>query len=115
MAAGDVHLISLLPNLEGLIVPSKFYGILAAGRQSILIGDVNGELAHIVRDEGCGEAVAVQDGTGLTDVIRKLKMDPQRCRQMSDRAYALFLAQYTTYIGAQKWVRLFVRICTSGS
>ena len=110
MAAGDVHLISLLPNLEGLIVPSKFYGILAAGRPSIVIGDVNGELAHIVRDEGCGEAVAVQDGTGLTDVIRKLKMDPQRCRQMSDRANALFVERYTADRGVQKWIKVLEEI-----
>jgi glycosyltransferase involved in cell wall biosynthesis len=32
LTVGDVHLISLRQELEGLIVPSKFYGILAAGR-----------------------------------------------------------------------------------
>jgi len=32
MAAADLHLVSLLPALEGKIVPSKFYGIAAAER-----------------------------------------------------------------------------------
>ena len=35
LSVGDVHLMSLDPALEGLIVPSKFYGIAAAGRPKI--------------------------------------------------------------------------------
>ena len=38
MAAADVHLVSLLPAIEGLIVPSKTYGILAAGRPLVFGG-----------------------------------------------------------------------------
>ena len=38
LAVADVHLVSLNPKLEGLIVPSKFYGIAAAGRATIFIG-----------------------------------------------------------------------------
>ena len=34
----DVHLVSLKPALEGLIVPSKFYSSIAAGRAVIFIG-----------------------------------------------------------------------------
>ena len=34
----DVHLVSLKPALEGLIVPSKFYSAIAAGRPVIFIG-----------------------------------------------------------------------------
>ena len=49
MAAADVHLVSLLPQIEGLIVPSKFYGILAAGRPAIFIGDAEGEIAREIR------------------------------------------------------------------
>src|SRR5258708_15256040 len=41
----DVHLISLLPSLEGLIFPSKFYGAAAAGRPVAFIGPINGEIA----------------------------------------------------------------------
>ncbi len=40
LAAADAHFVSLLPALEGLIVPSKLYGILAAGRPVVFIGDL---------------------------------------------------------------------------
>ena len=54
LSVSDVHLISLKPELEGLIVPSKFYGVLAAGRPVIFIGDNAGELARIIKREQCG-------------------------------------------------------------
>jgi colanic acid biosynthesis glycosyl transferase WcaI len=38
-------LVSLNPQLEGLIVPSKFYGIAAAWRPTIFIGGEHGEIA----------------------------------------------------------------------
>ncbi|MEO1544578.1 MAG: glycosyltransferase family 4 protein, partial [Pseudomonadota bacterium] len=44
LSAADVHLVSLRPELEGLIVPSKYYGIAAAGRPVIFIGDDQGEI-----------------------------------------------------------------------
>ena len=56
----DVHLVSLMHELEGLAVPSKFYGIAAAGRSTVCIGDPNGEIGCILRKESCG--VAVQNG-----------------------------------------------------
>jgi len=64
LAASDVHLVSLLPALEGLIVPSKFYGILAAGRPVVFVGDPDGELARIIREAGCGHVVAAGDSPG---------------------------------------------------
>src|SRR5207248_2927152 len=42
----DIHWLSLRAEFEGLIVPSKFYGIVAAGRPMILIGSQTGELAR---------------------------------------------------------------------
>jgi len=48
LAAADVHLVSLLPALEGYVVPSKLYGILAAGRPLIFIGDGKGDVGRVI-------------------------------------------------------------------
>jgi hypothetical protein len=48
LSVADVHLVSLHPNIEGLIVPSKFYGIAAAGRPTIFIGSPLGEIARTI-------------------------------------------------------------------
>ncbi len=54
LGVADVHWLSLHPRLEGLIVPSKFYGIAAAGRPIVMIGDGDGEIARLVRQHRCG-------------------------------------------------------------
>jgi len=43
LGVADAHLISLRPELESFILPSKFYGVAAAGRPMIFIGDPGGE------------------------------------------------------------------------
>lgn len=50
----DLHVITLLPELEGLIVPSKYYGIAAAGRPALFIGDPEGEIPVILRESSSG-------------------------------------------------------------
>lgn len=94
LGAADVHLVSLQPALEGLMVPSKFYGILAAGRPAILVGDPDGEVARIAREASCGLAVAVGDAAGLAGAIRALRDDPARRARMGANARAAFEARY---------------------
>lgn len=110
MAAADVHLTSLLPALEGLIVPSKFYGILAAGRPTIVIGDTDGELARIVRREHCGEAVAVGDWEGLVSAIWHMKLEPEHRLQLGARARTVFLERHTADRGAELWSEVLAAI-----
>ena len=69
LAAGDVHLVSLLPALEGLIVPSKLYGILAAGRPLIFIGDSGGDIGRVIERTQCGRLVRVGDSTALENTL----------------------------------------------
>lgn len=70
LGAADVHLVVLRPDLEGLIVPSKTYGCLAAGRPVIFIGDQEGEIGRLVEESGAGRACAVGDCDGLARIIR---------------------------------------------
>ena len=57
LGLANLHLVSLNPKLEGLIVPSKFYGIAAAGRPTLFIGAPNGEIARLIDETGCGFTV----------------------------------------------------------
>ncbi|MCK9606704.1 MAG: glycosyltransferase family 4 protein [Methylomonas sp.] len=71
LSVADVHLISLKPELESLIVPSKFYGILAVGRPVIFIGDLQGELAKIIQFEMCGDVIKQGDVGQIIVAITK--------------------------------------------
>lgn len=114
MAAVDVHLTCLLPELEGLIVPSKFYGILAAGRPTVAIGDTAGEIAHIVMCHGCGVAVQTGHYRQLADILLMLKSDANLRSVMGKRARELFVAQHTADHGALRWRKALADIRTTG-
>jgi len=103
LGAGDVHLVSLRPELEGYIFPSKLYGILAAGRPTLFIGDADGEIARLVEREGIGRAVAQGDADGLARAIEALRDDPAGRRAMGERARALLGARYDSAIAMAAW------------
>jgi colanic acid biosynthesis glycosyl transferase WcaI len=65
LAAGDVHFVSLRAGYEGLMVPSKFYSVLAAGRPVIYEGKSEGEIARVVIEEGCGKVIELDDADQL--------------------------------------------------
>jgi glycosyltransferase involved in cell wall biosynthesis len=106
LAAADVHLISLLPSLEGFIVPSKLYGVLAAGRPSIFIGDAEGEVARILREAGCGIHAPCGDGERLAQTLRSLSAHPERLESMGLKARAYFAAHCTFNAAASRWTAL---------
>ena len=90
LGVADVHVVSLNPRLEGLIVPSKFYGIAAAGRPALFIGALDGEIAQLIDQTHCGFAVAPGDVEALTSRIFQLASDPKLCLAMGARARAAF-------------------------
>ncbi len=105
LAVPDVHLISLNQRLEGLIVPSKFYGIAAAGRPSIFVGDPNGEIAKVIEDARCGRVVGSGDGQGLAEVIRELKANRALASAMGENAHRLYTHEYTKEKSIDRWFR----------
>jgi glycosyltransferase involved in cell wall biosynthesis len=113
LAAADVHFVSLLPALEGLIVPSKIYGILAAGRPALFVGDCNGDVARMLRDQDCGAAVALGDCAGLAAELRLLADSPERVGNMGANARALALSRYTSEHAVADWLAFLSAIAPS--
>ena len=50
LSSADVHFVGLARGLSGYVVPSRLYGILAAGRPVIAAADEDSETAQLVRD-----------------------------------------------------------------
>jgi glycosyltransferase involved in cell wall biosynthesis len=110
LSAADVHLVSLRPELEGLIVPSKLYGIAAAGRPAIFIGDPDGEVARVIARAGCGLTIRQGDGAGLAKAILHLATAPALCAEMGTAARHLFEAEYDKPIAVARWQSLLARV-----
>jgi glycosyltransferase involved in cell wall biosynthesis len=103
LGVADVHLVSLNPKLEGLIVPSKFYGIAAAGRPTLFIGAADGEIARLLDGTACGFTVAPSDGQALMDRILQLAGDPELCARLGVRARATFEERWDKRSAVEQW------------
>ena len=106
LAVPDVHWLSLRPELEGLIVPSKFYGIAAAGRPVLSVTDPDGEIARLVRLHDCGLVVSPGHDEDLASAIMTLAGSPDLCRQMGESSRAMLLANYTRRGSIARWSAL---------
>jgi colanic acid biosynthesis glycosyl transferase WcaI len=54
LSSADLHVVGLAKGLAGYVVPSRLYGILAAGRPVIAAAEGTSETARLVREVGCG-------------------------------------------------------------
>lgn len=70
ISAADVHVVGLAPGLAGYVVPSRLYGVLAAGRPVIAHTDPDSETAELVQTVGCGIVTAAGDAVALATVLR---------------------------------------------
>jgi glycosyltransferase involved in cell wall biosynthesis len=85
-AAADAFLVSLKPGLEGYIVPSKVYGILAAGRPFVAAVDPSCEAAAIATEHDCGLVASPADPGALVTAIARLCDDPAAAARMGENA-----------------------------
>jgi glycosyltransferase involved in cell wall biosynthesis len=70
LSTAAVHVVGLARGLSGYVVPSRLYGILAAGRPVIVAADRDSETAQVVEREGCGVLVPPGRPELLAEAIR---------------------------------------------
>jgi glycosyltransferase involved in cell wall biosynthesis len=101
-ATADVFIVSLKRGLAGYIVPSKLYGILAAGRPYVAAVEEDSEVASITREHECGLLVAPGDVGGMTHEISRLYRDRDLARRLGENA-----RRASTHFERRKQVRAY--------
>jgi len=113
ISASHVHLVTLRDGLEGMAVPCKIYGILAAGRPVIAIVPENSEIAYVVKEENCGIIVRPGDLDGLAAAICMLKSDESLVKQMGINSRNAFMKKYTTRVIAESYKKVLSQLYDS--
>lgn len=108
-AAADTFVVALKSGIEGFIVPSKLYGILAAGRPYIAATDPSSEPAAIAREGGCGLVTAPGDPAALAAAILSLYDNPATTREMGIQARRV-ARQFDRRVAVQAYHDLFERV-----
>jgi glycosyltransferase involved in cell wall biosynthesis len=110
LTASHVHLVTLRDGLEGIAVPCKIYGILAAGKPVIAMVPEYSEISYIVSEEKCGLVINPGDLNGLMNAIILLKNDEKLRSQMGQNGRKAFEKKYSVKIVVEKYKTLLFKI-----
>lgn len=110
LAAADVHLISIKEGVEGLVVPSKLLGILAAGRASIYVGSPSAETARVLNESGAGVCVREGEGEKLAAAVLRYKDDPALLAETGARARREIAGKYDMQTATRMWADLLEEV-----
>jgi len=114
LSVPHLHIVSLKPELEGLVVPSKLYAALAAGRGVLFVGSLGGEIANLIRESGCGRAFAPSADGELAAAVSDLAGDREKTADMGARARALWDSRFRRSRALARWQDLLTRVSREG-
>jgi putative colanic acid biosynthesis glycosyltransferase WcaI len=103
LSTADVHVVGLARGLAGYVVPSRVYGILAAGRPVIAATDPESETAQLVAQVGCGVIVPPGDPFALAAAMRAAHDGEYDLAEMGRRARAFAEAESDRTIAVQRY------------
>jgi colanic acid biosynthesis glycosyl transferase WcaI len=114
LSAAAVHFVGLAGGLAGYIVPSRMYGVLAAGRPAIVAADEESETAQIVREAGCGVLIAPGDPVALADALRAAHAGKLDLEEMGKRGRAYVLAEADRDVAIMRYGSVFNEVLRIG-
>jgi len=102
LADGHVGLVTQIPETLGAVVPSKIYGIMAAGRPVLYIGPNGSTPSRILESHRCGWRISPGDVTGMVLLLERLERDRGLVREAGALARRAFEKFYDRPIGVAR-------------
>lgn len=94
LSAADLHVVSMHPNITGCLCPSKLYGILAAGRPALAIGDSKTDLCQTVNEFDIGWTVEPGSPKLIAESVARAASEVEACVAMGNRARQIALRHF---------------------
>lgn len=87
LAAADAHVVTVKRGLEGVVVPSKMYGILAAGKPVLAVASPESDVVSLGNRFGFGMAADPDKPAEVASVMRALATNPEKTKGMGAAAW----------------------------
>jgi len=88
LAAADAHVITIKRGLEGVVVPSKLYGILVAGKPIVAVASAETDVASLGAKQGFAVRCDPDAPEEMVAAVRALMADAKQLARMGDAARA---------------------------
>lgn len=103
LTAADLHFLSTHPKALGYLMPSKLYGILAAGRPVLAAVPSDSELSKLIENEEVGTVVRPDDDAAIAGAITTAVASPQRLAEQGRRARQLAEMRYDRRVVTERF------------
>ena len=117
LSAADLHLVPLSPGSAGCLVPSKTYGILAAGRPFVAVMEDSAEVARLARDYRVGLVSPPGDDSALAKAVLEAVDSPIELKQMGQRARRLACERFDRRVATRRFAAVLSEVahmCDAG-
>lgn len=101
--ACDVALVSLIPKMLGVSMPSRTYNILAAGKPILALTDPESELAQVIDEDNVGWHLKPGNSGELVAMIRQIYDMRGQLREFGERARRSAVEKYSLELAVQKY------------
>jgi glycosyltransferase involved in cell wall biosynthesis len=105
LVAADIHMISLRQGWGGIVVPSKFFGSLAAGRPLLYCGARESCIAKWIKKENLGFMVEMDTIAATADTLEEFTYNKNKIYQMQKQAFRFYNIHFSKALQLMKWNR----------
>lgn len=110
LSAADVHLISLREGCEGIICPSKLFGVMAVAKPSVYVGNPTSEIARVLTESGSGFLVRQGQDQAMAAAITRLADDRALAASMGQAARRELVGKYDKQTLCRQWVEMLEQL-----
>ncbi len=107
LSAADLAAVCLAPEFTGSSVPSKSYGVMAAGVPILGLLEPESEIGLTIKETDCGLVIPQASGQAVAEAIKALSANPERCKQMGENGRRAYEQRFTLEFAAAQFDRLF--------
>jgi hypothetical protein len=103
LASADVHVVTLREEWTGTVIPSKFFGALAAGRPVLFCGDRDSAIAQWIEQYDVGWVLTADNLPEVARSVREYSRNPAAKQTKEDLCHAIYHAHFSSDIALQRW------------
>lgn len=103
LSAPDIHIVSLREEWTGTVVPSKFFGALAAGRPVLFSGSRDSAIAHWIREHGVGWVLTEDTFEATAAELLEYSRETSRMAALFNHCHRVYQEHFSKCSVADKW------------
>lgn len=105
LACADIHVVTLRSDWTGMVVPSKFFGALAAGRPVLFVGGADSSLARWIQEFEIGWVLTSENLQQVSEQLLSFMESTEKIAAMQRRCFTVYQQLFSRATQIKKFDR----------